>query len=103
MLNDRQKIDLDNWITGHWGEDQFKDDEPLTDDDRTFELPCTCDANADSVGTCQRHGPQVVHVRRIIVTMEHEDEKVITERVKIVTDRIRSAMSGDWQFTIEQN
>ena len=33
MLNDRQKIDLDNYITGHWGEDQFKNDEPEPDDD----------------------------------------------------------------------
>lgn len=26
-MSDINKADLDNWITGHWGEDQFKDDD----------------------------------------------------------------------------
>ena len=26
-MNDNWKADLDNWITGHWGEDQFRDEE----------------------------------------------------------------------------
>jgi hypothetical protein len=27
MLNSRQRADLDNYITGHYGEDQFRDDD----------------------------------------------------------------------------
>ena len=39
-LNDRQKRDLDSYITGHWGEDQFKherpeeEEEPEIDEDK---------------------------------------------------------------------
>ncbi len=32
-LNDRQKRDLDNYITGHYGEDQFKHERPEEEDE----------------------------------------------------------------------
>jgi hypothetical protein len=36
-LTDRQRIDLDNYITGHWGEDQFKNEPPENTDFDTLE------------------------------------------------------------------
>ncbi len=32
-MSSRQRADLDNYITGHWGEDQFRDDDPMIEDD----------------------------------------------------------------------
>ena len=46
MLNDRQKIDLDNYITGHWGEDQFKDD------DREVCDKCSAELEEGQIGLC---------------------------------------------------
>jgi len=33
MMDSRMRADLDNYIMGHWGEDQFRDDDPVIEDD----------------------------------------------------------------------
>ena len=45
--------DLDNYITGHWGEDQFRDDEPEQEieDDSICQNGDDCDAL-----NCPEHG-----------------------------------------------
>jgi DnaJ-class molecular chaperone len=37
-MDERMKIDLDNYITGHWGEDQIEDEADLGIEDDSF--PC---------------------------------------------------------------
>ena len=48
MSRDLNKADLDNYITGHWGEDQFRDQPEDDDDDTCWQ----CEGEGYLVNSC---------------------------------------------------
>ena len=64
-MDSRMKHSLDNWITGHFGEDQFKEDDWCEEKDCTDENRCsapgcfepaTCYCDHCDGGFCSDHG-----------------------------------------------
>jgi hypothetical protein len=57
MGYDRHDRALDRYITGNWGEDQFRDDEPETDEIEDDSI-CT-NGNACDHPACPEHGDDI--------------------------------------------
>jgi hypothetical protein len=49
VMREINKHDLDNYITGHYGEDQLRDDDEMEDEDECFSVCTRCNGTGISI------------------------------------------------------